>query len=442
MARTTTLEERCCIVDYVQAGLNDGDIAAKMNRSIHTVRKWRRRFNSGGRAALASTMGRPLTGAMSTFAAPIRQTVLQWRNDHPGWGTKTIHSQLRQESAWAEGRLPSPATIGRLLKAEALTRHYHRHSALPEPPRLPVTVPHQRWQLDAQGNEQVPDLGTVSLINLIDTSSRVRLLSYPCALERPQSHPTTVDYQTALRLAFSHWGLPRQLQFDHESVFFDSTSKSPYPTRLHLWLSALGIEVVFSQGPPPNEQAIVERSHQLWFEQVVNGARFACWGAFYEALLRRREFLNSMLPCATLGEQPPLLAYPEARHSGRWYRPEIEAALLDLGRVDAYLGQGRWYRLASKDATVRLGGQVYYVGVEQKRMSLEITYDGQARQLCFHNAAGQEVTRRAIKGVSQEALLGAMEPYVNLPSFQLQLPFRWSDQGVIRLCEHMGGDTS
>lgn len=147
-----------------------------------------------------------------------------------------------------------------------------------------------------------------------------------------------------------------------------------------------------------------------------------------------------MLPCATLGEQPPLLAYPEARHSGRWYRPEIEAALLDLGRVDAYLGQGRWYRLASKDATVRLGGQVYYVGVE--RMSLEITYDGQARQLCFHNAAGQEVTRRAIKGVSQEALLGAMEPYVNLPSFQLQLPFRWSDQGVIRLCEHMGGDTS
>lgn len=111
MARTTTLEERCCIVDYVQAGLNDGDIAAKMNRSIHTVRKWRRRFNSGGRAALASTMGRPLTGAMSTFAAPIRQTVLQWRNDHPGWGTKTIHSQLRQESAWAEGRLPSPATI-------------------------------------------------------------------------------------------------------------------------------------------------------------------------------------------------------------------------------------------------------------------------------------------------------------------------------------------
>ena len=302
-----------------------------------------------------------------------------------------------------------------------------------------MTVPHQRWQLDAQGNEQVPDLGTVSLINLIDTCSRVRLLSYPCALERPQSHPTT---EANLRLAFSHWGLPRQLQFDHESIFFDSTSKSPYPTRLHLWLSALGIEVVFSQGPPPNEQAIVERSHQLWFEQVVNGARFACWGAFYEALLRRREFLNSMLPCATLGEQPPLLAYPEARHSGRWYRPEIEAALLDLGRVDAYLGQGRWYRLASKDATVRLGGQVYYVGVEQKRMSLEITYDGQARQLCFHNAAGQEVTRRAIKGVSQEALLGAMEPYVNLPSFQLQLPFRWSDQGVIRLCEHMGGDTS
>lgn len=441
MAHTTTLKERRCIVEYAQAGFNDGEIAAMINRSIHTVRKWRRRAQSGGRGALASTMGRPATGAMSTFAAPIRQTVLQWRNEHPGWGAKTLHSQLRHESAWAERRLPSPATIGRLLKAEGLTRCYHRHSDLPQPSRPPVTVPHQRWQLDAQGNEQVPDLGTVALINLNDTCSRVRLLSYPCALERPRSHPTTEDYKTALRLAFSHWGLPKQLQFDHESVFFDSTSKSPYPTRLHLWLLALGIEVVFSQGPPPNEQAICERSHQLWFDQVVNGARFACWEAFYETLLRRREFLNWKLPCATLGEQPPLLAYPEARHSGRWYRPEIESELLDLGRVDAYLEQGRWYRLASKDATVRLGGLVYYVGVKQKRMPLEIAYDGQARQLCFHNAAGQEVARRAIKGVSQEALLGAMEPYVNLPSFQLQLPFRSSDQGVIRLCEHMG-DTS
>jgi len=197
VARTTTLEERTRILEWAEAGLTNKQIAQRMNLSVYTVRKWRRRARDGGRAALASTRGRPCTGAMSTFPDPVRQQVLQWRRRHPGWGAKTLRAEL--EAAFAGATLPSRATIGRLLNAQGLTRGYQRHSDLPQPKPASVTAPHQRWQMDAQGNEAVSGLGTVALINLTDSLSRVRLLSFPCLVDSPQGHPTTADYQLVLR---------------------------------------------------------------------------------------------------------------------------------------------------------------------------------------------------------------------------------------------------
>jgi len=46
------------------------------------------------------------------------------------------------------------------------------------------------------------------------------------------------------------FGMPKRLSLDHDTVFFDNTSPSPFPIRLHLWLLGLGIEVVFTRAPP------------------------------------------------------------------------------------------------------------------------------------------------------------------------------------------------
>ena len=72
--------------------------------------------------------------------------------------------------------------------------------------------------MDARGNENIEGVGYVAFINLNDRHSRARLLSYPCALSRAQSHPTTKDYKTLLGLTFSEWGLPERPQVDHESA--------------------------------------------------------------------------------------------------------------------------------------------------------------------------------------------------------------------------------
>ncbi len=79
------------------------------------------------------------------------------------------------------------------------------------------------------------------------------------------------------------------------------------------------------------------RSHQLWYKQeVVEGSSFGSWDTLYEALMGRREFLNYHLPCATLDERPPLVAHPQAEHSGRYYHPHSEEELLEVGRVDSF----------------------------------------------------------------------------------------------------------
>jgi hypothetical protein len=206
----------------------------------------------------------------------------------------------------------------------------------------------------------VAGVGVVALINLIDRVSKVKLLSYAGVLgeRRAERHPTTEDYQAALRLAFTDWGLPDRLAVDRAGIFADPKTKSPFPTRWHLWLLALGVAVQF--GPPnrPTDRGSVERSHQTWQQQVLQDQEFTSVAALQRALRRRRDFLNEHLPCASLDDHPPLLAYPQARRPRRPYRPEAEAALLDLDRVWSYLSQGRWFRRVNRVGVLSLGNYV------------------------------------------------------------------------------------
>ena len=65
--QTTSFQVRLEIMEQASAGLNDTQIATALGCSVWTVRKWRRRSHKLGRIGLASQMGRPATGPVSTF---------------------------------------------------------------------------------------------------------------------------------------------------------------------------------------------------------------------------------------------------------------------------------------------------------------------------------------------------------------------------------------
>jgi transposase len=435
MSENTTLEDRLQIVALSEAGLTDRQIAEQTGWPIVTVRKWRRRAKRSGRAGLASRMGRPKQGALSTYSIELRDTLLRWRKAHPGWGPKTLLAELQKHPAFAGTGLPSASSIARFLREQHLTRPYEHHSDLPQTDPASTDEPHEVWEMDARGYSRVDDVGVVSLVHLNDCCSHARLLSFPVLLgqKRCQRYVTTDDYQAILRLAFTDWGLPEQLQVDRAPVFREPKSKSPFPRRLHLWLLALGVDLRFGRPHQPRDQGMTERSHQVWAAQVLEGQHYACWNDLYLALRQRRDFLNYDLPCASLDDQPPLQAFPRAVHSGRPYRPEWEAELLDLDRIWSYLAQGRWFRKTSNVATFSLGGQTYYIGQGWKHQQIEIMCDASDRHLVCFSDAGDLLCRLPIKGISKDALMGELAPYVNLPMFQLHLPFKWEDFRVIRL---------
>jgi hypothetical protein len=216
--------------------------------------------------ALATRLGRPAAGPLSTWPADLKAHILALRRTHPGWGALTILVALQRDPAWNQHRLPSRARIGALLQAAGLTRRPQRHTTLPgpEPEHPPDPAPHELWELDAKGPGMVDGVGMVSMINIIDVGGRVKVERRPTACAAPNRE----EYQIALHRGFLTYGLPKHLSFDRGTVFFDTTSPSPFPTRIHLWLIALGIQVQFTRARRPTDHGIVEvttrRSTPRW----------------------------------------------------------------------------------------------------------------------------------------------------------------------------------
>lgn len=441
--RSTDLQDRTMILELANAGLTDAAIAERLGWSLATIRKWRRRGQQRGRSGLVSRMGRPATGALSSFAAPVRTALHTWRRQHPGWGPETLLVEAANAKDLAGFRLPKRATVAHWLTKQQLSRPYQRHAALTQPPAEVAQAAHAAWEMDAYGAVAVPQVGMISLINLNDCFTRVKVLSFPCWVGDQQvtRHPDTADYLLVLRLAFLRWGLPGQLRVDRDSVFFDNTSKSPFPTRLHLFL--LGLAVTLVIGPPhqPHQRAITERSHQTWAQQVLVGQQFADWDALWRALEARRNFLNYALPCQGSGDLPPLVAHPQAAKPRRPYAPCQEPALFDTEHIYAYLSQQQWFRKTSNVGVVTLGDQHYGLGQSWAKHEVQITFDPTDRCLVFLDHDGQRTQRQPIKGIAYAELAGEMGRLFDLHPCQLPLPLSWSDERVIRLFETLGDTT-
>ena len=435
--RQTSLAQRVEIGERWAKGQNDPEIAAGLGLSVATVRKWRRKYQRAGRTGLVSRMGRPGQGALSQ-TSQIREAVRTMRQKQPGWGPLTILSELARDKRWAGQHLPSRSRVAAFLTEQQMTRKYERHSDLPQPPAVTPHRAHEEWEVDAQGVMPVDGLGKVSIINIGDLFSRVKIDSWPCL---NSSHPNTQDYQLVLRRAFLHFGLPERISFDHDSVFYDNASPSPFPTGLHLWLIALGIAVRFIEHAPPEEHSVIERSHQTVTNQAIRGQSFSDGAALQQSLTRRLDFLNNHFPSRALGGQPPLVVWPQASHSGRPYRLEWEPELLDMQRVYAYLAQGRWFRLTSTQGQFSLGGQCYTAGLALARQTLEITFDPQAAEFSILLPDGSQSLRLTPLGLTKNDLMGELCPFLSMPVYQLALPFSVAEWRQLILANDLTGTT-
>lgn len=418
--KPTTLAERIEIAERACAGESSRAIAEALSRPISTVRKWRQRYNRQGRAGLSSQMGRPAAGALAQFPSEMKAAILRMRDACPGWGAQTLRLELAKDERFADQKRPSRSRIAAYLKEQQKVRKYERHQELPEPEKQPLERPHQEWELDAQGVTTVAGLGKVSVINVLDVYSHISVDSHACLHTR---HPKAEEYQRMLRRAFVRYGLPEQISLDHDSAFYDNKSASPFPSRIHLWLIALGVQVRFIHKPPPMEHARIERHHQTMARQAFAGQTFRDIAALQRQLQARILFLNQEYPTSALNDCPPLQAFPQASHSGRVYHHQLEEQALCLQRVYDYLKSARWFRKVSSVGTFSLGGLIYNATSKFAEQTLEITFDHETCKLVCLPEKCEMAFQLNIKGLTKSAL---MTKVANLPGYidyQLPLPF-------------------
>jgi hypothetical protein len=250
-----------------------------------------------------------------------------------------------------------------------------------------------------------------------------------------------MDYQLILRRAFVNWGLPEEISLDHDRIFYDNASASPYPTLLPLWLIALGMAVRFIKKKPPLEHSVIAHSHQTLDQQAIVGQSFGNSLDLHKRLSERLDFLNLRYPSLALGGQPPLVACPEAKHTQRPYRLEWEEDMLDMQRVYDYLAEGRWFRLTSIPGQFSLGAHRYNAGSHLAKQTLEITFDPQTRELVCLSEDGTHTIRFLCQGLSIADLMDELNPLIRLPAYQLELPFSRAAWREIMLCESLTGTT-
>jgi transposase InsO family protein len=366
---------------------------------------------------------------MSSFPAFLAERIKKMRLKHPGWGPSTILAELQSTKELANCALPSRSTIGLFLQEQQLSKSYEINTPLPVEPCKEAKRCHSLWQVDGKGNSQVKGVGPISLLNVKDVYSSAYISCFPARMKSMQGHPNKSDYQTALRLGFINHGLPRALQSDHASVFYENVSKSPFPTMFCLWLISLGIQPCFSRVNQPTDQGKVEKAHQTVFDQVLRGRHdYKNWNHLFEWCRQRRIQLNEVIPSRGTDHLPPLKKYPRARHSGRFYHPTREALLIDLKKVFTFLAKGKWYRKIAGNQTVCLGGQIYYISGSKPRQQVQITFCSRKKCLLFQNDKELVIAELPIKGISREILMGNLEPIAHFPDFQLELPLDWDAQ--------------
>ena len=131
---------------------------------------------------------------------------------------------------------------------------------------------------------------------------------------------------------------------------------------------------------------------------AITGQTFTDGTALQVSLSDRLDFLNTRFPSRTLAGQAPLVAHPEAQHSGRPYRLEWEEAMLDMQRLYAYLAESRWFRRTSALGQFSLGARRYGLGKDFANQTLEITFDAQSQKLICLTENGRQEVQLPFKG--------------------------------------------
>lgn len=224
------------------------------NISRSTFYKYKARFELEGLGGLDARSTRPRRSPSAT-SVDIEDAIVRARKelDDAGWdaGSDSIHARLSVELDPA--RVPSRATIWRVLGRRGLVT--------PQPSKRPRSSwrrfewerPNDCWQIDAT-HWSLANGTVVEIINIIDDHSRVLIAS------RAITITTSANAWDTFITGASTWGLPAHVLSDNGLAFTSRSTKRDVAFAANL--RTVGIKPITSSPYHPQTCGKVERFHQ------------------------------------------------------------------------------------------------------------------------------------------------------------------------------------
>ena len=411
--RETTHAERVAMIERHLTGESLQTIATAMGRNYYTVRTiWRTYQHQGWAGITPKPKGPPRVGRLGDFAPRIKYVLLRLKKEHPGWGVDMLLLHAQRRPSLAGLVLPKRSTVAAYLAqfGSRLGRAHRAPTRRPLSTAAPALVPHQCWQIDFKGDEVVDGQSlVVTPFMVCDTASGAPLagIVHQVSAKGRRDHLTTRAVQADLRGVFSQWGLPDAIRMDRDSIFVGS-ARLEWPGMLLLWLIGLGVQPIINRAYRPTDNAIVERNHWTWEQQVVLGQTHQSLASVQQAtdqsFADRRQHLPSRH--RGCGGQPFVVAFPTLGTPRRPYTPAEEARLFDPNRVAAYLAAWEWRRTVDSTGKIALANRNHLVGRSYRGQVVKVRFDPTARVLVCRLADEQVVAQLALPEATPAYLIG------------------------------------
>jgi transposase InsO family protein len=417
-----TVAEKEYIHRQKKSGASLGQIAQELACTYPTVRKWWRYQRDGYQPRLR---GRPAQGAVSTFPGFIREKAIELKKAHPHWGPASVKLELKRLFSLALDALPSDARLCVLFHQCCPEAVQPRHRRATRPKTCQVSAPHQRWQMDSkEGVRVAAEFVTILEVRDLFSGLMIGAHTFVTTTQKRWRRLSLAEYQQMLRVALQTWGLPLEIQTDHDGIFI--VPEDPhFPSLFTLWLVGLGVTHVTSRPYRPTDQGSIERNHRTLGDFAWKDRTFEQVTDLQKALDEHRQRYNEEFPSHTAhcDGRPPLVAFPHAHSTCRPYHPACEWQAFSLERADAYLAQFVWSRPVMSNGVVNLGKQRYYVGRRFHGQRVSIQFLPTTRSFRFQSADGLFTKEIPVLGLAKQDILGFIPAELALPvGFQFPLP--------------------
>jgi transposase InsO family protein len=312
MTNALSPSTRASIINYDPTqphALSVSDFCKSVKISRSVFYKIRRRAASESTAALHPRSRAPQQPARRYGSEVVNELVRirkQLKADGWDYGPRSIHYEAALQETFPNDKVPSVATIARLLSAvgqvDAAPRKRPKSSYIPFTRATAMAL----WQLDAFEYRLVA--GTVvTVYQLLDDATR-----YDVGTWAYTRHENSADAQRVLERAIDQYGAPQELLSDNSLAF--NQLRLGRVGAVEIFLASRGTMPITGLPGKPTTQGKNERSHQT-LVRFLDAQQPADLEQLRARISRFREHYNNRRPHQSLDQATPATAWELLAHS-------------------------------------------------------------------------------------------------------------------------------